>query len=106
MDFVRLDYLTGDRSLRMDFVFMDCGPAIGWRIYIINRVDYRGRSTSAHATHRLHAAGETYDYICWAGRISTLQQAKAVASWWADTTSIYIRSNDSFDTIATRLKNK
>ena len=106
MNFVRLEYTTGDRSLRVDFVFMDCGPAIGWRVYIISSVDYRGRSSAAYATHRSHDAGETYDYICWRGRISTLQQAKAIASLWADTISIYVRSNESFDTIASRLKNK
>jgi len=86
-----------------DFVFMDCGEAIGWRIYIINNIDYKGRSTSAHATHRLHASGETYKYICWAGRIATLEQAKTIASLWADATTLYIRTGESFDKIAKRL---
>jgi len=102
MEHIRLGYTTGDRSLKMDFVFWDCGST-GWRIYIINTVDYKGRDTSFHATHRLHADGETYKYICWAGKISTLEEAKIVASLWADTTAIYVKSHDSFDKIAERL---
>jgi len=90
--------------MRFDFVFMDCGSSIGWRIYIISNIDYKGRNTSFHSTHRLHTAGETYHYICWAGRISTLAQAKAVASLWADATTLYIRGNDNFDDIVKRLK--
>ena len=103
MDYMRIGYTTGDRSLTMDFVFMDCGSSIGWRIYIINNVDYKGRNTSFHATHRLQAAGETYMYICWAGKITTLQQAKAVASLWSDATALYIRNGGSFDEIVRRL---
>ena len=103
MDYVRLDYLTSDRSIRFDFVFMDCGSQIGWRVYIINNIDYRGRNTSAHSTHRLHASGETYKYICWNSRISTLEAAKNIASVWADTTAIYIKTGESFDSIVRRL---
>ncbi|HCC34155.1 MAG TPA: hypothetical protein DEQ02_00360 [Ruminococcaceae bacterium] len=103
MTYQRIGYTTGDRSLQMDFVFMDGGPAIGWRIYIINRMDYKARNTSFHATHRLHTSGETYDYICWAGRIATFEQAKAVASLWSDATALYIRSGVDFDEIVKRL---
>ena len=103
MNYQRVTYTTMDRSLEMDFVFMDGGQSIGWRIYIINRVDYKGRNTSFHATHRLHASGETYDYICWSGRIATLEDAKKIASLWADTTALYIRNGGSFDAIAKQL---
>jgi hypothetical protein len=89
--------------MRFDFVFMDCGPAIGWRIYIINNIDYKGRDSSSQATHWLHDDGETFKYICWAGRISTLEQAKTVAALWADTIMLYIRTGESFDKIVKRL---
>lgn len=103
MDYERLDYTTGDRSLCVDFVFMDCGPVIGWRIYIISRIDYGSRDASSHASHRLHAPRETYPYICWAGRISTLEEAKAIASLWSDATALYIRNGGSFDEIVRNL---
>ena len=106
MDYKRLDYITGDRSLHVDFVFMDCDPPIGWRIYIISKIDYGVRNTSSHATHRLHAAGETYNYICWNGRIPTLQEAQAIASLWSDAIALYIRNGGSFDEIVNKLLNK
>ena len=86
-----------------DFVFMDCGAAIGWRVYIINKIDYTGRNASPYAAHQLHTPGETYPYICWAGRISTLEQAKVVAATWADANMLSIRTGESFDEIVKRL---
>jgi hypothetical protein len=103
VDYVRLDYMTCDNSMRFDFVFMDCGPSIGWRVYIINNIDYRGRNTSAHATHRLHASGETYKYICWLGRINTLEEAKKIVGVWGDVTAIRIRTGEDFDEIVKRI---
>ena len=103
MDYKRLSYTTADKSMEFDFVFMDCGSSIGWRIYIINDINYGERNTSSSATHRLHASGETYDYICWQGKISTLEDAKTIASLWADVTAIYIRTGETFDAIAKRL---
>ena len=104
-DYIRLDYWTSDRSLTVDFVFWDLGDR-GWRIYIISSIDYRGLDCSSHAAHWLHDPGDSYPYICWAGDIETLEQAKSVASLWAECTAKYIRSHKSFDDIANRLKNK
>ena len=104
-DYIRLDDWTSDRSLTVDFVFWDLGDR-GWRIYIISSIDYRGRDCSSHAAHWLHDPGDSYPYICWAGDIETLEQAKSVASLWAECTAKYIRSHKSFDDIANRLKNK
>lgn len=103
MNYERLDYISGDRSLRIDFVFWDCGPSLGWRIYIINKIDYKNRNTSFHTTHRLHFTGDTYPCICWQGKISTLEQAKSVASVWGDATALYIQDGGSFDAIVRRL---
>jgi hypothetical protein len=97
VNYQRLSYVTYDRSLEVDFVFWDCGAALGWRVYIITPINYGIRNTSGHATHRLHYRGDTYPCICWAGRIATLEQAKAVASLWTDATALYIRHGGSFD---------
>ena len=103
MDFIRLDYATGDRSMLFDFVFMYCGETIGWRVYIISSIDYQGNNPPSCAAHRLHDPGETYPYICWAGRIATLEQAKTIAALWADTTMLSNRTGESFDSIVGRL---
>lgn len=104
-DYVRLDYWTSDRSLVVDFIFWDLG-ARGWRIYIISNIDYQGRDCSSHAAHWLHDTGDSYPYICWAGNIETLEQAKSVASLWVECTARYIRSRQSFDDIADQLKDQ
>jgi len=105
VNFERLDYRTTDGSLYIDFVLMDCGPDIGWRVYIINLcdADYAGRDTGGHATHRNHFSGDTYKSICWSTRINTFDEAKAVAAAWGNTTALYIQNGGSFDDIAKRL---
>lgn len=103
MEYQRMDYVTGDKRI-FDFVFMKT-PNDDWRIYIINfsRLKYGFRNSSSHAAHWLQAPGETYKYICWQGRITTLEQAKAVASLWADATALYIKTGEKFDNIVARL---
>jgi len=98
MEFQRLDYFTGDRSMQFDFVFMHCDD--GWRAYIINEIDYGYKDDSGQATHRNHFPGDTYKHICWNTRLNTLDEAKAVASAWADITALYLRTNLSFDELA------
>ena len=75
-------------------------------IYIISQIDYQGRNCSSHAAHWLHDNDDSYPYICWAGNIETLEQAKSVASLWAECTARYIRSRQSFDDIADQLKDQ
>ena len=104
-DYIRLNYWTSDRSLVVDYVFWDLGER-GWRIYIISHIDYQGRDCSSHAAHWLQDNDSSYPYICWNGNIATLEQAKSVASLWAECTSEYIRSYKSFDNIASQLKDQ
>ena len=109
MTYERLEYTTGDQSLRVDFVFMYLGLIKGWRIYIINDIDYTRhghRDTSGHATHRNHFSNDTYNSICWDGKISKIEKAKAVASLWADATALYIKFGGRFDDHASRLINQ
>ena len=106
MNSERMYYRTSDDLMTMDFYFMDCGGSTGWQIYIINDIDYKGRDTSSHATHRNHFTGDTYKSICWNSRINTLDEAKAIASLWADTTSRYImlgKNGIGFDEIVKKL---
>ena len=102
-------YQTSDDAMLMEFYFVDYGENIGWRVYIISDIDYMGRDESAHGTHRNHFDGEFYKCICWQYRIDTLDDAMAIASLWADVTSIYIRLGRSglgFDEIVKRLLKK
>ncbi len=106
MYYQRLNYQTCEPSILMDFVFMEVGGEYGWRIYIINNIDYGHMDTDGHSTHRNHFNGDTYKSICWRGRINTLDDAKAIAALWADTTAIYAsqgRRGRSFDQIAAQL---
>ena len=99
-------YKTSDGKLVFDFVFMYCGGDTGWRVYIINNVNYKGLNQSAHATHRNHFEGDTYKSICWNQRINSLDEAKNIAALWADATSGYIllgRFGMGFDEIVKKL---
>ena len=103
----RLQYRSSDNSMTFDFVFWHLSRDEGWRIYIINSVNYGSHDCSSHAAHWLHDYSDTYPYICWAGKINTYNQAKAVASLWADATALYIRPSErrSFDQIVSDLNN-
>lgn len=105
MEYKRIYYITTYAKMTMDFVFMDCGEDIGWRVYIINDIDYKNRNTGGHATHRNHFEGDTYPCICWSAKINTFDEAKAIASLWADTTDLYVRSAGGFDEIAESILN-
>lgn len=97
------------RDDRRTFCFLFClySDLNTWRIYIINDIPYcAAHANNFHLTHRLHDRGEDYDYICWGGAISTIEQAMAVASLWADTTSIMLDTGRPFDTICQELKNQ
>ena len=47
-----------------------------------------------------------YSIICWGGVINTFEQAKAVASLWADATSIMLNTGRSFDEACRELRDK
>lgn len=103
MVYERRDYRTSDGSMDIDFFILYCNEEIGWRIYIISDINYKGRNESGHATHRSHYDDDTYQCVCWLGKLSTLEEAKAVAALWGDCTAGYIKGGGSFDAIAKRL---
>ena len=99
MKYKRRLYTTADKTMTIDFVFMDLGE-LGWRVYIISPIDFQGRDGNRVLTHRNHFSGDTYESICWDKKIDTYKQARAVASFWAETLVRYIRYGGSFDEIA------
>jgi hypothetical protein len=106
MDHQRTYYRTSDGSMTLDFVFWNCGPEIGWRAYIIGDIDYGNRNASAHATHRNHFANDTYECICWSGKVDTFEEMKAIAALWSDATALYVKDGGNFNAIAKRLSNE
>lgn len=78
----------GRADYRFGFVQRNDGT---WRIYILSQPDYGGQNASQYDTHRL-SDGSPYYYVCWTGRLRSLEQAKRVAATWADRTQRYIQT--------------
>ena len=83
-------YRTRDGRADYRFGFTEWSDGT-WRVYILSQPSYGRQSASAYATHRLSDGGPHY-YICWTGALHSLEQAKHVASLWADRTQQYIRT--------------
>lgn len=61
---------------------------------ILSQPSYGGRDPDLHKTHRIDEGG---DYrVCWTGPMPTLDDAKIVASLWADFTERYILTGQPF----------
>ena len=104
---IPMEYRSSDGMMYLNFLFCYYSDLRTWRIYIIDDIPYDANlRNNFHLTHRLRDRGEDYDYICWGGVIATFEQAKAVASLWADCTSIMLRTGRPFDTICQELKNQ
>ena len=124
-------YRTSDRLLDIEFLFVDLGEEIGWRIYILSDIDYKqcsaSRSDSITTIHRLteynsdilkkinafqRNKGRTVSdsthirYICWKYKIASLDQAHEIAKTWCEITAYYIKHGGSFETIQPKLKKK
>ena len=112
-------YTTRDASLSINFLFVNNG-ALGWRVYIIDNINYRGRATSCHVTHRLteqdprkialvrsfrlsSRTASPVHYICWTGRLESLEDARKLAHAWSEITAYYIRRGGSFSSIQSKL---
>lgn len=85
---INLTYRTFDGLADYKFGFEFVGG--DWRIYILRQPPYRGRSESAHASHRLGLGGQGLPWVCWTDPLPTLERAKDVAALWADHTQVYI----------------
>ena len=100
MNYERILYTTADKSLTVDFYFLNSIPNAGWRIYIMSTIDYKDRNIDPIPLHRIYDAENKYDYICWDHPIETLEDARYIARLYAEITTIYIQFGGSFDEIA------
>jgi len=104
MDFAKFGYTTPDGALYADFLYVDGGPSLGWRIYVLSDIDFKGKDSSFEATLLMQEADEEYPYIFWNSPLATLDEARTSASLWADATNIYIQEGgNSSDEISRRL---
>jgi hypothetical protein len=88
-------YRTSDGQHDIKFWFKNCSPN-GWRAYIMSNIDYGGRASDAHSSHRLYDSTLGLHYICWDRKILTKAQCKTVASQWSDLTINYINNGRRF----------
>ena len=65
-----------------------------WKAFILNQPSYGGRATDNHSTHRLQDGSRKY--VCWTDPLETLEDARTVASLWADATQEYIKNGTRF----------
>ena len=116
MKYEHIYYLTKDKSLDIEFLFLDLGPSIGWRAYILSDINYkrvsRLRSDSGGTVHRLKEiaghryvnSNRDYYYICWTKPIYSLESIRKLAQMWSEITAYYIKYGGTFDTIQPLLK--
>jgi len=76
------------------YCFNYCRVQDGWRAYILEMPDLRGRSGSGAITHRLYDQGRPY--ICWDRPVATLKDIQAISFVWADSIQEYIATGKRF----------
>lgn len=108
MKYERAFYLTKDKQLDIEFMFIDLGSEIGWRGYVLSEIDYKKYSknrsddyTDTHLfldvnMHRYIDPDRDYPYICWTKPIHDLDTMKELAAMWAEITSYYIMHGGNF----------
>ena len=104
-------YRTADGLLDIEFLFLDLGPKIGWRGYILSNINYKQFSdkrsdvyTDTHLYidenhHRYIDKNKDYPYICWTEAIHDLETMHKLAVRWSEITAYYIRNGGSFPEI-------
>lgn len=90
----RLKYVAEYRPLPLRFQFEYVSNAGKWKAYIDGDIDYRGRDTSFHATHRLGDGNRKY--ICWDRPVTSLNDMIEISKMWADATAKYIDTGTRF----------
>ena len=120
-------YLSKDRSLTVEFLFVDLGVSRGWRAYILSPIDYGFQSSAQIDVHKFSENDEymerlvtdfkynnppiggvqrrcrDVEYVCWTKKVYSLDQMMSIASSWADITAYYIRYGGSFPEIQRKL---
>jgi hypothetical protein len=90
-------YATEDGYMEVAFWYHRLGEG-NWRIYIFTDIDWNGRATGAHPTHRYYDDAQALHYICYDRTIPTKAEARDVSADWADLASRYIRTGTPFQT--------
>lgn len=123
MRFCSKTYRTKDGSLRIRFLFIDCGAAEGWRAYIMSYINYRGHSSASAAVHTIREystnmknaldhyvrnyqpdyGGRNYYYLCRTEKVFSLEKMVSIASVWADITSYYVKNGGDYSDIQQKL---
>lgn len=107
-------YITSDRLLDIEFLFLDCGEKLGWRAYVLTDINYKmissERSDLYTDTHlyidksRRYIDGEKdYPYICWTEPIYDLETIRKLAQIWSEITAYYIKFGGLFPEIQKKL---
>lgn len=78
-----------------DFSFEIYWAGYYYEAVILSQPGYGSRSESLHATHRLPGP-DGYAKICFANQPTDLPTTVALALWWAESTSKYIRTGGSW----------
>lgn len=111
-------YKTSDSLLDIEFLFLDLGPPIGWRGYVLSSIDYKQFSTDRsdiytdthlyidENMHRYIDANKDYPYICWTKPIHDLETMHELAVMWSEITAYYIRHGGNFASIQKLLKER
>ena len=109
-------YITKDRLLDIEFLFLNLGSEIGWRGYVLNEINYKQFSnersniyTDTHLyidenKHRYIDKNKDYPYICWTKPIHDLETMRELAVMWSEITVYYIRYGGTFETIQKKLE--
>ena len=119
MDYEYNTYLTSDRSMDIEFLFVEIAPS-NWRAYILSDIAYGNKPSGASDVHRLveedadrkskvknfirTLRGSVNDnsplfYICWSATIDSLPKARDIAAAWSEITAYYVKNGGSFPAI-------
>ncbi len=109
-------YITKDKLLDIEFLFIDLGENIGWRGYVLTDINYKQFSqersdiyTDTHLyidenKHRYIDENKDYPYICWTKPIHDLNTMRQLAVMWSEITAYYIRYGGTFEDIESKLE--
>ncbi len=109
-------YITKDKLLDIEFLFIDLGENIGWRGYVLTDINYKQFSqersdiyTDTHLyidenKHRYIDENKDYPYICWTKPIHDLNTMRQLAVMWSEITAYYIQYGGTFEDIESKLE--
>jgi len=91
-----LDYAANSPLQNKYFRFKYIYKGNSWRAYILNNMDYGGRNSDAHSTHRLYDGSLNMHYVCWDRDVKHLDTMTSISKMWADATMAYVSTGKRF----------